>query len=197
MKSHCLFTKISCFPFFLGICFVLNFIAWDPDCLLLFMFICTALAKSWLLFLLEVVSWILIGHFHYHTFVFCLAGLESFFHFLFFFFTSLDPKVKRALTKLDCIALAEVKDVTLFKNLITPLAKFRTPELWSFWMIYSQEFLDSSSAFAMESFRSSVICVCWAVWPLIWCLLTIWCLSNKTIGTISLWSIFFPSITKA
>lgn len=147
--------------------------------------------------LLEVVSWILIGHFHYHTFVFCLAGLESFFHFLFFVFTSLDPKVRRALTKLDCIALAEVKDVTLFKNLITPLAKFRTPELWSFWMIYSQEFLDSSSAFAMESFRSSVLCVCWAVWPLIWCLLTIWCLSNKTIGTISLWSIFFPSITKA
>ena len=54
---HCLFTKISLFSyFFLCMCFVLDFIVWDPDFLLLLVFVCTALAKSWLRFLLEVGS---------------------------------------------------------------------------------------------------------------------------------------------
>lgn len=197
MKNHCLFTKISCFPFFPLYMLCLEFHSMGPRLFTTFRvhLHCFSQVMAALSFWGGFLNsyWSLpLPHF-----CFLFGWTWIFFPFPVFFFTSLDPKVKRALTKLDCIALAEVKDVTVFKNLITPLAKFRTPELWSFWMIYSQEFLDSSSAFAMKSFISSVLCVCWAVWPLIWCLLTIWCLSNKTIGTISLWSIFFPSITKA
>lgn len=95
-------------------------------------------------------------------FRFLFGWTQIFFPFL-VFFTSLDPKLKRALPKLDCIALADVKEATLLENLITPLAKFRSLELWSFWMICSQEFLNNFSAFAMESFWSSMLCICWAV----------------------------------
>lgn len=92
---------------------------------------CFNFAKSWLRFLLEVGSILVVvlvalliqpDGFHYHTSVFCLAGLESFFPFP-VFFTSLDPKEKRVLAKLDCIALADVKEATLLENLITPLAR--------------------------------------------------------------------------
>ena len=164
---HCLFTKISLFSyFFLCMCFVLDFIVWDPDFLLLLVFVCTALAKSWLRFLLEVGSWSCTGRPFDTTwrlplphFRFLLGWTRIFFPFP-VFFTSLDPKVKRALAKLECIDLAAVKDVTLFANLITPLAKLRSLELWSFWIICSQEFLNNYSAFAMESSSSSsLLCI--------------------------------------
>ena len=147
-------------------CFVLDFIVWDPDFLLLLVFVCTALAKSWLRFLLEVGSWSCTGRPFDTTwrlplphFRFLLGWTRIFFPFP-VFFTSLDPKVKRALAKLECIDLAAVKDVTLFANLITPLAKLRSLELWSFWIICSQEFLNNCSAFAMESSSSSsLLCI--------------------------------------
>lgn len=147
-KFHCLFTKISLFLFFLYmLCLGFHCIRTQTFyCLLVF--VCIALAKSWLRFLLEVgtcsctgrpldTAWRLpLPHFR-----FLFGWTRIFFPFPTVFFTSLDPKEKRALAKLDCIALADVKEATLLENLITPLAKFRSLELWSFWMICSQEFL--------------------------------------------------------
>lgn len=193
------------FLFFHCICFVLGFIAWDPDFLLLLVFVCTALAKSWLHFPLEVGSWSCTGR-PFDTawlplphFLFLFGWTRIFFPFP-VFFTSLDPKVKRALAKLDCIALAEVRDVTLFENLITPQAKLGLSSFGAFeWFVHTS-FLrilqnlpwnhsDQCSVF-VEQLSS------WAVSSLLGCFHTSWCLSNKTIGTIRLWSICLPNITK-
>ena len=144
MKNHYLLTKISCFPFFSLYRLCLGFHSMGPRLFITFSVRLHCFS--------QVMGTLSFGggflKLYWSPFWYSLTAstttlsysvwLDSNLFPFPVFFTSLDPKVKRALAKLDCIALADVRDVTLFENLITPQAKLGLSSFGAFeWFVHT------------------------------------------------------------
>lgn len=136
MKNHCLLTKISCFPFFSLYWLCLGFHSMGPRLFITFSVRLHCFS--------QVMASLSFGggflKLYWSPFWYSLTASTATLSYSVWLDSNLFPfpVFFTSLAKLDCIALAEVRDATLFEHLITPLAKLGLSSFGAFeWFVHT------------------------------------------------------------